>query len=503
MQYTVSYNPCSPTLSAPREVFTIEPSWASCVRGIEGFFDPPYALSVDNGLLPVTTTSKSAQPVASPTTFSAVPQSIPAPATVTPTTASQAAAPSPTTQSTVIANNPPPADPTTQPAPVVNSPSPDPKTQPTTVADPPSPDPVNQSTTIASNDPPATDPTTQSTTVANNDPAPAATNLLTTTTPFVIIGSQTVTAGSSSVLVSGTPISLQADGSSIVIGSSTIAPGQALTQIAGLSTVTAAASLAYVIGGQTLTPGAPGITITDSSGASSVVSLEAGGSSVVIGGSTKAPNQVSGLSTVTQATAAATQVLDYVIGSQTLTPGASGITITDTSGAASVVSLEPGGSSVVVGGKTIAIGQLSISGLHTVTEAPTSKLDYVVGIQTLVPGGSGITITDASDATSVISLLAGGSSVVVGGKTIPVSQLSVSGLHTITESVVPTKGIGGIVLSVGGYPTTTTTSDSYLQFTNSPTGYNGTLFTGDSSYNRKVGRRIWVLGIALIATVLY
>ena len=53
--YTVTQNACSPTLSVPTELFAINRSWSTCMQGIAGFFDPPYALSSGNGLALFTT----------------------------------------------------------------------------------------------------------------------------------------------------------------------------------------------------------------------------------------------------------------------------------------------------------------------------------------------------------------------------------------------------------------------------------------------------------------
>jgi hypothetical protein len=47
---TVTYNPCSPKVSMPPQLFTINPMWTDCSKGIDGFFDPPYTLTKGNGL---------------------------------------------------------------------------------------------------------------------------------------------------------------------------------------------------------------------------------------------------------------------------------------------------------------------------------------------------------------------------------------------------------------------------------------------------------------------
>ena len=55
--YTYSYNPCSPLLSVPTQVFSIDSRWRTCLAGISAFYDPPHALVSANGLLPVSITS--------------------------------------------------------------------------------------------------------------------------------------------------------------------------------------------------------------------------------------------------------------------------------------------------------------------------------------------------------------------------------------------------------------------------------------------------------------
>lgn len=80
-EYTVSYNPCSPTLSAPTEMLTIDAAWATCVTGIQGFFDPAYALSWADGLTQFSTTSAPVDEPVQVTTTNAVERSTPSPVT--------------------------------------------------------------------------------------------------------------------------------------------------------------------------------------------------------------------------------------------------------------------------------------------------------------------------------------------------------------------------------------------------------------------------------------
>jgi len=178
--------------------------------------------------------------------------------------------------------------------------------------------------------------------------------------PFVVIGSQTLTAGKGSATISGTTFSLQTDGSSLVVGFNTVA----VTSLLASSTVPS-----YAIGSQALAPGVD-VTITGASG-SSVVRLQSGGLSAVVGGSTIPVAQLGGVTVVPETTTPT-----YVIGSQTLIPGASRITVTDAAGTR-VLSLESGGSSVVVGSSTIPVTQLS--GLTTATATGLGNLVLSMG----------------------------------------------------------------------------------------------------------------------------
>src|SRR3954471_17931330 len=65
--YWITYNPCSPTLSVPTQIFTLNPEWKGCIQGIDAFFDPPYSLTSGNGLTPFAAPpTPSAQPANTP-----------------------------------------------------------------------------------------------------------------------------------------------------------------------------------------------------------------------------------------------------------------------------------------------------------------------------------------------------------------------------------------------------------------------------------------------------
>lgn len=77
------YNPCSPTLSMPSQVLSIDPNWSACVTKLFALYDPPYALQPGEGLSLMTVNGN----FANPTTTSSQYGPIPAPAMAAPTRA--------------------------------------------------------------------------------------------------------------------------------------------------------------------------------------------------------------------------------------------------------------------------------------------------------------------------------------------------------------------------------------------------------------------------------
>ena len=321
--YTVTNNPCSPTMSVPTELFTINTLWSTCMQGIAGFFDPPYPLSAGNGLVAFATTA--ADPVTDNPVTTSVAVAGQTVASVTPTATKAAVNVDPTTS---VTNDPQAQKPSS------------------TAKDPPVP--------ASSYNPPTTSPSSASNespvqVLSNDLPAPSATSvpndpptqLLTSSEdppPAVVtIGSSTITANSASGFViasqtltpggeithSGTILSLDPSGSAVIFGGIT-------TQIL---THTTSASAVFIIGSQTLSVGGPAVTASGTT-----YSMLAGGSSVVVDGGMQ---PLSGLMAITP---------EYAVDSQTLVPGGSAIMVSGTP-----VSLQKGGSSVVVGGQTEAL----------------------------------------------------------------------------------------------------------------------------------------------------
>jgi len=365
-EYTVSYNPCSPTLSAPQQIFTLIPGWDNCERGMDGFFDPPYALSVGGGLGVITTP---AAPIVPSPTGGAVEGSTPAPLIPAPTAppASQPTS-APVKQ---LPPNPVPDEPVNNPShvPIANDPAPQPIK--TTIMEPsPSPVTPQDPATRPINAPPIVEPspnpvmpedpgTKPPAQPANSPPSPIINP--STTKHFVVIGSQTVSAGSPSITVSGTPISLQPDGSSIIIGTSTHLVSSLLNP-----PTTPPPPIGFILGTQTIIAGGPAITKTDASGHSTVISVPPGALNVVVGSSTVPIAQFEDLKPISSG-------VSFIFGTQAITPGGPAITVTDAAGHSTAISLQAGASSAVVGQSTISIDQLV--GLQTITVGTSPAAD--------------------------------------------------------------------------------------------------------------------------------
>ncbi|TVY81937.1 hypothetical protein LSUE1_G003636, partial [Lachnellula suecica] len=397
--YTVTHDPCSPTISIPKAVLTLNPGWSECVQGISGFYDPPYTLTAGGGF-----TSVRAGPIQ--TAVSAVPGSSPGPVVATKTadpspssvSVTSVGVPAPTgnsptsvvptvnvppvlSVSPVLSNGPPASDPPAssvsqngQPAssnslnnsPVSNDPATSSNAQPATSNEPNNPpvSSLSQNGQPAPNDPPNSPPT--SNTSPQNSPA--------TISPAT---SPQPTQTSATLLPA-------------------IAPVPAKVTIDG-STITANPSSAFIIASQTLTPG--GI-ITNSA---TVYSLASNGASLIVGGAS------------TQALADPSSPA-YVVGSQTLLPGAPAVTVSGTA-----ISLQAGGSSVVIGSKTVPLSAFLAFPTSVVvggqTEALTAALADITGAASLILSGT-------TQAFSVTIGADGSPSVVAGGKTEALSSFA-------------------------------------------------------------------------------
>jgi hypothetical protein len=359
--FTITYNPCSPTLSVPSELYTLNSLWTDCLPGISGFYDPPYPLSTGNGLIALT----ASDPLGG--------NNPPQVATSDHTSASAGPTPPPPT---AISTKPPfvvstsaiTNDPLTQSYPTAAGDDP-PGSSTNNVRPTQSPEPSAnnaplQSSSGVENDPPALSPGTSSngppsqpsSVVGSNPPQqPAVANIAGSTitadsASAFIYGTYTLTPGGQAT-ISGTTYSLATNGEEIAIGTST-------TQLLGV----ASSPTQYVLGTQTLIAGDPAITVSGT-----VLSLLPGASSVAIDGNTQAASVL----------LSASSVPEYLVGTQTLKAGGPAITVSGT-----VISLASGGSSVLVDGKTEALtallGAATPTGNPNAIETPGQGLGAII-----------------------------------------------------------------------------------------------------------------------------
>jgi hypothetical protein len=331
----------------------------------------------------------------------------------------------------------------------------------------------------------------------------------------VVVGSQTLQPGGPNLIIGGvTPVSLVPAATAIVVGGATTLqlpqvsvdparPPPILT--IGSSTLTAnAATQFFVAPGQTLSPGnqvtidgrivslAPSALFVVVDGVTQVlptatprIQFPTNLPQIVVGGTTIAAQPVQGGSDNPGTNSNNNQNDEqnndgpgsnsgpkFVVGGQTLSPGGQAITVSGTT-----LSLANGGSSIVVNGVTSAVANPPASFAPTIaignsifTPVSGSGNMFVIGDQTLTPGGQALTISG-----TVISLAPSSSYVVVNGVTsslatsaiVAAAQITIAPALTIGSDVFqPLPGIGtsyligSSVLTPGGVITVSGTTIS-------------------------------------------
>lgn len=327
-----------------------------------------------------------------------------------------------------------------------------------------------------------------------------------------VIAGQTLNGGGSAVEISGTTYSLSPSASNAIINGqavpiSTIRASQEPPATVVIGDVTAkpeSSGAYYLVSDQTLSPGGSAIEVSGVT-----YSLPTSGANIVINGATSFVGQ-SGTPTVSavvfgSATAVPLLAGGYVVGSRVISPGGSAVEISGT-----VYSLPASGSSVMIDGKATAIQAITSDdtvltlGSQTYTAVAASATPLVIASQTLVPGGSDITVSGTifslpPDVTGSIvvngqttslgkgasggvglfsgptrlsftplssgiivasqTLYPGGPAIVVQGKTL---SIPVDGTAVVVQSgtTTITKGLGGYVWQ--GIASPTSSSASYL-----------------------------------------
>lgn len=224
-------------------------------------------------------------------------------------------------------------------------------------------------------------------------------------------------------------------------------PAPAAQITIGSSLITANSASAFVVGTETLAPGGPAITLGGTTFAipSQATALVVNGETTPIGQpqtqKTPAPAQIPVGGSVVTANGAS----QFEIGSQTLIPGGSAITIDD-----SVVSLAPSATAVVINGVTTPVAgksanvpavQITIGG-STITADSASQ--FQIASQTLSPGGPAITVSGTT-----YSLAPSGSAIVVDGVTSQVAVPQGSPITFGSDEVATPIASGAYVLQGG------------------------------------------------------
>ncbi|KAG9562739.1 hypothetical protein KCU71_g12168, partial [Aureobasidium melanogenum] len=215
-----------------------------------------------------------------------------------------------------------------------------------------------------------------------------------------VIASQTLNRGGPAIELSGTTYFLPPSASNAVINGQavTISTMQAslgppaTVVIGGVTAKPESSGAYYLVADQTLSPGGSAIEVSGVT-----YSLPTSGANIMINGATSIMGQsnIATISAVVFGSATAVPLLGggYVVGSQVVSPGGSAVDISGT-----VYSLPASGSSVVVDGKASAIQAIPPNnavltlGSQAYTAVAASVTPLVIASQTLVPGGSDITV---------------------------------------------------------------------------------------------------------------
>ena len=391
----------NPLLSPPAELTSIDPKWnANCYAAAFQGNDPPYAITPQSVMVqptfappvPISTKASPAAVITTSAPKTPSPSLPPMPTTtakpnipVHPLSNTAAASPKTTAvETSVVIVSPTPADPTS-PAAGSASQAPNAPAGPSSAlpkSDPPS---QPQSPSSAADPAQATDPAVIS---IGDQPVTANTD------STFVIGTQTLTPGGQ-ITVSQTVVSLASSGSYVVVGQpSTIAltagpsaTGGPQVITIGDQTITASGS-EIAIGSQTLLPGSSAITIdgtpillAPAQGTTSPVVVIGDPQSIAYGPSATAGPQVLTLGGSTYTMDASSF---FVIGTQTLTPGAPAITISGTP-----VSLAATPTDIVIGTSTEALGSIIMGGFGTpgATQRPSATIAVFQGAAVRLKAG--------------------------------------------------------------------------------------------------------------------
>ena len=255
--------------------------------------------------------------------------------------------------------------------------------------------------------------------------------------PLVIVGTNTLTQGQSTV-INGVPVVVPVDGggSRIVIGGTTIpinaAPTGPPVLTVGQNTITANPQGQFVVGTQTLQPGGPAIIVDGST-----LSLGPSGSIAIVNGVTQTlanapfitapPVLTAGDKAITATVIGGST--QFVFGGQTLAPGAA-ITVDGTTFS---MPADGQGRTIIVNGatSTFAPGQsvlpIGNQGVTATVQDGTTAFIFGPG-QTLTPGG----VVTVSGTTFSMPASGAGSVVVINGVTTTLGRGPVTAAPALT-----------------------------------------------------------------------
>ena len=235
---------------------------------------------------------------------------------------------------------------------------------------------------------------------------------------LAVVNGVTLSAGGPGVTVSGSLVSLEAEGGTLDVGTARFAMptevADAAYDIGGLSVQVQPQSSSYaVVNGVTLTAGGPGISISGT-----LLSLESGGKTLDIGtarfamptdaADSASPYAIDGFTIQPESPSSSLVVADRV----TLTAGAPGTSISGT-----LISLESGGKTLDIGTARFllpteaadTVSPYNIDGFSIQSQPqPESSFAVVDGV-TLSAGGPGVSISG-----SLVSLESGGKTLDIG-----------------------------------------------------------------------------------------
>lgn len=317
-----------------------------------------------------------------------------------------------------------------------------------------------------------------------------------------VMADQTLSRGGSAIEISGTT-SLGPSGDRILVNGqatpvsalqATLAQ-PATVVIGGVTAVPESSGAYYVVAGQTLSPGASAIEIS-----SVTYSLPNSGANIVVNGATSYVNAASTPASVVLGSITAASFIGggYIVFSQILSPGGTEIEVSGTT-----YSLAASGNTVFVDGKPTTFQNVAAAapltiGSQTFTAIAASRTPLVLASQTLVPGGSAITVsgTTYSHPPSVTD------SIVVDGQTKSLAQASgIAILSADSQQISFTPLNSGIVVaSQTLYPGEAVTIDGETLSLASSGGV-VIVKSGESTTTEGLGDYIWQ-GIATSTSAL-